>query len=1066
MRHIFSVILGLVVASLLLPFPADGATWYVDNSCGSAGNGTTTTCGTNGPFLTIAAGVAAATTAGDVVRVKQTGTDYSEAAAVATAAAGTGASPITLTLYSGQTTKPIWKGTIGERFIINHAYWVIDSLDFWGNDINADIVSVKAPNVTIRHCRIHRGLNEGVSLGAAADNFKMEWCYLDSLGSAGNQHILVTGKEGDPDAYTITGLQISNNTFRDSGGDCIQLFENTALCRQAVVTGLIEKNTFIRGSFDALVENAIDIKATGLVGDQVKIYENNFIGWNGTGTPGKAITAQHCAEYIWIERNFFDKGSGGACAPCLGVEVQGDLATTPVANIRIVQNVFVAMQYAIKLGANATGKLDSVYVYNNTADSLTGPMFRIEGPVQKGVFKNNLSQGTVLECNSTGNITGSVATNNGWFGTSSDQGSCAESPCLAPNDLCDATDIVGTDPLWIGPATNNYNLASGSTAINAGVNVGLAFNGSAPDLGAKESASGSGPTVTNNIYAMKNGDTKATPFPGDATGRDAAYAYCTPGGIVQIGPGDEVLALGNIPANVTVIWSYNGSWRVYPSLVTPSLVIPRLGPFSTVTTGGALRIVDGVTFPSDSMGIRKALEEIRDVGRGTVIVPAANYLVGPPISIYSNTTFICTGARFQTTTNSPPLVSWEQIGAGSSHSGVFYVMKDASNVHIEGVHIKGGITAADAITAQHGIFIGSGTSKVTVTDCLVDSVGWSGIFARGSNHKITNNTCRFNRVAGIEVVADRTIVASNHTEGNILNGIDIEGDEGGTPHYDRTVVANNSYHDTTGIYLATASNSTKIIGNTIRGVSQRGIYCVASASAPSSDLVIMGNQVRESKMTIGGYGISVGSGVSKFVVASNVLDSLGIVATSGDGLVIEGTASDGIVSGNNVTNTYLGIANVGSGHNIRINNNISIGPLPFYSTATGTNVILSDNTFATSSNGALSSSSYFPTFAVAQDSARANKGIYIGGQFVNKILRASAALDFDLTAVSSQDLTITVTGAAVGDECSLGVPNGSVTADTIFYAWISAANTVTVRASRISGTPNPASGTFKVTVVQ
>ncbi|KKL26964.1 hypothetical protein LCGC14_2389980 [marine sediment metagenome] len=88
------------------------------------------------------------------------------------------------------------------------------------------------------------------------------------------------------------------------------------------------------------------------------------------------------------------------------------------------------------------------------------------------------------------------------------------------------------------------------------------------------------------------------------------------------------------------------------------------------------------------------------------------------------------------------------------------------------------------------------------------------------------------------------------------------------------------------------------------------------------------------------------------------------------------------------------------------------------------------------------------------------------GATITKHISATAALNFDLSGSASQDLTITATGAAVGDTVALGVPNGSVTADTLFWAWVSATNTVTVRAMRIAGTPNPASGTFRVDVWQ
>jgi hypothetical protein len=83
-------------------------------------------------------------------------------------------------------------------------------------------------------------------------------------------------------------------------------------------------------------------------------------------------------------------------------------------------------------------------------------------------------------------------------------------------------------------------------------------------------------------------------------------------------------------------------------------------------------------------------------------------------------------------------------------------------------------------------------------------------------------------------------------------------------------------------------------------------------------------------------------------------------------------------------------------------------------------------------------------------------------------LTGSGTLDFPSTgAHSSSDLTITVTGAADGDIVILGVPNVSVTNESNYSAWVSAANTVTVRYNHYgSGTNNPASGTFKVYVIK
>lgn len=83
-------------------------------------------------------------------------------------------------------------------------------------------------------------------------------------------------------------------------------------------------------------------------------------------------------------------------------------------------------------------------------------------------------------------------------------------------------------------------------------------------------------------------------------------------------------------------------------------------------------------------------------------------------------------------------------------------------------------------------------------------------------------------------------------------------------------------------------------------------------------------------------------------------------------------------------------------------------------------------------------------------------------------LTATATLDFASTAAqNSTDLTVTVTGAADGDAVSIGVPNGSTLTNSSYQAWVSAANTVTVRFNNYSsGSLDPASGTFRVSVLK
>lgn len=95
-------------------------------------------------------------------------------------------------------------------------------------------------------------------------------------------------------------------------------------------------------------------------------------------------------------------------------------------------------------------------------------------------------------------------------------------------------------------------------------------------------------------------------------------------------------------------------------------------------------------------------------------------------------------------------------------------------------------------------------------------------------------------------------------------------------------------------------------------------------------------------------------------------------------------------------------------------------------------------------------------------------GVAIGGGTIcKKILSATATLDFPSTAAqTSSELTITVTGAAVGDSVAIGIP-ASTNANTCFTGRVTAADTVTIRFNNYSSAAvDPASATYRATVTQ
>ncbi len=85
-----------------------------------------------------------------------------------------------------------------------------------------------------------------------------------------------------------------------------------------------------------------------------------------------------------------------------------------------------------------------------------------------------------------------------------------------------------------------------------------------------------------------------------------------------------------------------------------------------------------------------------------------------------------------------------------------------------------------------------------------------------------------------------------------------------------------------------------------------------------------------------------------------------------------------------------------------------------------------------------------------------------------KTLTATATIDFPSTpSRSSSDIAITLNGAVSGDVVLLGVSTSSVLANSCYTAFVSAANTVTVRFSNYqTGSSNPTSGIFRVTIVK
>lgn len=88
-------------------------------------------------------------------------------------------------------------------------------------------------------------------------------------------------------------------------------------------------------------------------------------------------------------------------------------------------------------------------------------------------------------------------------------------------------------------------------------------------------------------------------------------------------------------------------------------------------------------------------------------------------------------------------------------------------------------------------------------------------------------------------------------------------------------------------------------------------------------------------------------------------------------------------------------------------------------------------------------------------------------QTIMKGYTNTAVLDYpNITVNNSSDLTVTVTGAAVGDVCNCS-PNGAIETGIVWNCFVSAANTVTIRVSNVrNSNVNPSSRSWKVNVIK
>ncbi len=453
-------VLPFALAGLLAsaPEPAAAADYYVDNAVSTSGSGSV-----DSPLKTIQEGLNRLAP-GDVLwlRGDAAGRVYNETPSLPVS--GTALQPITLRAFPNE--KVILTGTTGTRLSIAKDHWVFDGLIIDQAHLAADAIKINASDIVIRNSEIRNGQREGISIEKASfvvieDSRIHDFMWISATGTRNDAHCIMIDTSLSP---TITDVTIRRNVIERCSGDGTQIFGVTG---QAITTYAKNiqflDNTFIEGTTTAgQTENALDFKAA----DTVLVKGNTMTGYKNN----KTIVVQKGCRNITIDSNVISHGLSG-----IEMRQEGG-ATFLQQNNRITRNVIHHMSsFALKFDG-----VVNVTVANNTLANIGAETFRFESTlgtatpsVNGGLIKNNLSYAASSAPSGTSLLSAVDVGHNGWF------------QALA-GGLSRATDTVGTDPLFSGASGGDLRLTAGSPAIDRGVDVGLPFFGSAPDLGGLE----------------------------------------------------------------------------------------------------------------------------------------------------------------------------------------------------------------------------------------------------------------------------------------------------------------------------------------------------------------------------------------------------------------------------------------------------------------------------------------------------------------------------------------------------------------------------------------------------
>lgn len=409
---------------------------------------------------------------------------------------------------------------------------------------------------------------------------------------------------------------------------------------------------------------------------------------------------------------------------------------------------------------------------------------------------------------------------------------------------------------------------------------------------------------------------------------------------------------------------------------------------------------------------------------------------------YNTTGFANIGIGYQSLNSN--INGTNNVGVGIS--SLFSNTTGLSNIGIGSNTLRANQTSSNLIAiGSSSMFSATGSSNVVAVgvNTLQNNISGSNMVAIGTNALAANTTGNGNIGIGYLALGTNLVGGANigigqsslfNTKGGLNVAIGSNSLIGNTTGSDNLALGVNA-----GAFLAD--------GTTSLGISNTSLFLGGGTKAlinnTSNEIVIGWNAIG-----IGSNSVILGnSAITKTALRGNILIGSTTDFGTGEKLQVTGTAK---VTG--ITSLY--VADIDSGYIGFSTNTSGVGinrpalfrqsdKLGLKGSITNNNSWLIDTNLLTSPRTVTVPDSD-GTLAVA--------------------LNGSATLDFPSTGSNSEsNLTISVPGAAVGDVISLGAP--AIAANTMYLAFVSASNTVTVRFRNLTlAAIDPASATFKVKI--